>query len=482
MDRRVVAVGSTFDAPMKRALDIVLLSLRGEQQDHTTGSIRRAILLLCIPMVLELLGESVFALVDIFWVGRIGGGGAAAVNAVATIGLTESMLTIIYSICWGLSMGVTAVVARRTGEKDAAGANVAAAQGIVIALGLSVLIAVPGAWYARDILALMGASPEVIAVGAGYTRIMFGSNVVIMLLFVINAVFRGAGDPMIALKSLWLANMINMVLDPLFIFGWGPVPALGVQGAAVATTIGRACGVIYQLWMLAGRRGRVRVDLAHIVPDRAVIASIINVSLGAILQFLIASASWVFLVRIASTFGSTVVAGYTIAVRIIIFSLLPSWGIANAAATLVGQNLGAKEPGRAERSVWLCGHYNMFFMVAIAIVFWLTAPWMIGFFTHDAGVARFGVNSLRIICLGYFFYGYGMVLAQAFNGAGDSWTPTWMNLFCFWLLEIPLAWLMAKMLGIGPDGVFYAIAIAESSLAIVSAWFFRRGRWKQVKV
>ncbi len=467
---------------MRRVIQVILLSLRGEQQDYTTGGIRRAIALLSIPMVLELMGESVFALVDIFWVGRIGGGGAAAVNAVAAIGLTESVLTIVYSIAWGLSMGVTAVVSRRTGEKDAAGANVAAAQGLLIALGLGVLIAVPGAWYARDILSLMGASPEVNAEGAGYTRIMLGGNVVIMLLFVINAVFRGAGDPMMALKALWLANLVNMVLDPLFIFGWGPVPAMGVQGAAVATTIGRGCGVLFQLGMLSGVQGRVRVALSRIAPDRAVIAGIINVSLGAILQFLIASASWVFLVRIASSFGSTVVAGYTIAVRIIIFSLLPSWGIANAAATLVGQNLGAKEPARAERSVWLCGHYNMFFMVAIAVAFWLTAPWLIGFFTSDAAVARSGIDALRIICLGYFFYGYGMVLAQAFNGAGDSWTPTWMNLFCFWLLEIPLAWLMARTLGMGPDGVFYAIAIAESSLAIVSAWFFRRGGWKVVKV
>jgi putative MATE family efflux protein len=311
---------------------------------------------------------------------------------------------------------------------------------------------------------------------------MLGGNVVIMLLFVINAVFRGAGDPMIALKSLWLANMINIVLDPLFIFGYGPFPELGVQGAAVATTIGRGCGVLFQLWMLSGRQGRVRVDLRRLLPDRAVIANIINVSLGAILQFLIASASWVFLVRIVSTFGSVAVAGYTVAVRVIIFSLLPSWGIANAAATLVGQNLGAKEPARAERSVWLCGHYNMFFMVAIAICFWLAAPWLIGFFTQEADVLQYGIGTLRIVCLGYFFYGYGMVLAQAFNGAGDSWTPTWMNLFCFWVLEIPLAWTLAKPLGWGPDGVFASIAIAESSLAIVSAYFFRKGRWKLVKV
>ena len=467
---------------MRRAWRLIALSFRGEEQDHTTGSIRRAIILLSVPMVLELLGEALFAVVDVFWVSRIGGGGAEGVNAVATVGLTESVMTILYSIAWGLSMGVTAVVARRTGEKDGPGANRAAGQGILIAIVLSALIAVPGAWLAPEILHVMGASYDVVTMGASYTRLMFGSNVVIMLLFVINAIFRGAGDPMIALKSLWLANLINMGLDPMLIFGWGPFPEMGLLGAAVATTVGRGCGVMYQLWMLSGVRGRVRVDLGRLVPDRKMILAIINVSMGAVLQFLIASASWVFLVRIVSTFGSAAVAGYTIAVRIIIFSLLPSWGVANAAATLVGQNLGAKNPARAERSVWLCGHYNMVFMVVVAITFWLAAPWLIGFFTPDPIVAGHGITALRIVCLGYFFFGYGMVLAQAFNGAGDSWTPTWMNLFCFWVLEIPLAWWLAKTLNWGPEGTFAAIAVAESALALVSVWFFRRGRWKLVKV
>ena len=461
---------------MQRVLRIIVDALKGEQQDYTVGSLRRAIVLLSVPMVIELLGESLFALVDVFFVSRVG------VNAVATVGLTESVLTIIYSIAWGLSMGVTAVVARRTGEKDAAGANTAAGQGILIAIAFGLLIAIPGAVFAPEILQLMGASTEVASSGSTYTRILFASNVVIMLLFVNNAIFRGAGDPMIALKALWFANLINMVLDPLLIFGYGPFPEMGVTGAAVATTTGRACGVLYQFWLLSGKQGRVRVDLSRLRPVMDIVWNIIKVSGGGIVQFLIASASWVFLVRIVSEFGSVAVAGYTIAVRVLIFSLLPSWGVANAAATLVGQNLGAKDPDRAERSTWLCGHYNMVYMVTIAVFFWLAAPWLIGFFTHEAEVVRYGVDALRMVCLGYFFYGYGMVLAQAFNGAGDSWTPTWMNLFCFWMLEIPLAWFLAKTLAWGPDGVFASIAIAESVLALVSAYFFRKGKWKLVQV
>ncbi|MBL7964880.1 MAG: MATE family efflux transporter [Flavobacteriales bacterium] len=461
---------------MTRALRLILDALRGAEQDYTTGSIRRAVVLLSVPMVIELLGESLFALVDVYFVSRLG------TDAVATVGLTESVLTIIYSTAWGLGMGVTAVVARRTGEQDATGANIGAGQGILIAVAVGLLIALPGALFAEEILSVMGASENVVSTGSAYTRWMFAGNVVIMLLFSINAVFRGAGDPLLALVVLWVANMINMVLDPLLIFGWGPFPAMGIEGAAVATNIGRGIGVALQFWLLARGVGRVRLGWHHFRPVWSVLVTIVRVSAGGILQFLIASASWVFLVRIVSSFGSVAVAGYTVAVRVMIFSLLPSWGVANAAATLVGQNLGAKDPRRAERATWLCGHYNMFYMVAVAVLFWLAAPWILGFFTTDAAVLQYAVDALRIICLGYFFYGYGMVLAQAFNGAGDSWTPTWMNLFCFWLVEIPLAWLLAKSLGWGPDGVFASVAMAESLLAVVSAYFFRRGKWKLVQV
>lgn len=461
---------------MRKLIAIVKEALQGEEKDYTTIGVRRAIVLLSIPMVLEMAMESLFALVDVFFVSRLG------VNAVATVGLTESVLTLVYSLAWGLGMGVTAVVARRTGEKDPDGAARAALQGILLATALGVLIAIPGLLMPERILALMGAGPDVIAEGSEYTRLMIGGNVVIMLLFGINAIFRGAGDAAMAMRSLWIANALNIVLCPVLVLGIGPWDGLGVTGAGLATLIGRGSGVAYQLVHLFRRNGRVDLSGIPVALDRPVMGNIIRVSAGGVAQFMIASASWVFLVRIVSTFGSAAVAGYTVAVRIIIFSLLPSWGMANAASTLVGQNLGAGQPGRAARSAWLCGFYNMLFMVAVAVLFWLGAPWFMHFFTDDPAVAGHGVMALRIICLGYFFYGYGMVLAQAFNGAGDTLTPTWMNVVCFWLLEIPLAWALAKQLGWGPEGVYASIAISESALAVLSAVLFLRGGWKRVKV
>ena len=448
----------------------------GEDQDYTRMGVRRAIVLLSIPMVLEMGMESVFALVDAFYVSRLG------TDAIATVGLTESVLMLIYALAWGLGMGVTAVVARRTGEHDARGASRSAMQGITLAALLGLLIAVPGFMGAERVLQLMGAEAGVLEVGTGYTRTMFAGNVIILLLFVNNAVYRGAGDAAMAMRVLAVANGINLVLDPLLIFGIGPFPELGVTGAAVATNIGRGTAVLYQLWALSRPQGRIVLLRSELYPDPAVLWTIIKVSAGGVAQFIIPSLSWVFLVRIVAVFGSAAVAGYTIAVRVIMFSIMPAWGMANAASTLVGQNLGAREPDRAERSAWLCGHYNMLFMVGLALFFWGTAPWIVRLFTDDPVVATYGVDALRIITLGYFFYAYGMVLAQAFNGAGDTLTPTWMNIICFWIIEIPLAWFLARTLAWGANGVFASIAISESILALLSVVIFRRGRWKLVQV
>lgn len=448
----------------------------GEGQDYTSMSMRRAIVLLSVPMVLEMGMESIFALVDAFYVSRLG------VDAIATVGLTESVMVIIYSLAWGLSMGVTAVVSRRTGEKDHRGASRAAMQGILLATAIGLLIAVPGYLSAERILRLMGAEEGVLAIGTGYAQIMILSNVVIMLLFVNNAIYRGAGNAAMAMRMLVVANGINLILDPLLIFGIGPFPEMGVTGAAVATTIGRGSAVLYQFWELSRPKGGITLLRSELRFDPAVLFTIVKVSAGGVAQFIIPSLSWVFLVRIVALYGSAAVAGYTIAVRIIMFTLMPAWGMANAASTLVGQNLGAKQPERAERSAWLIGHYNMVFMTSVAIFFWITAPWTMHFFSNDAVVHLYGVEALRIVTLGYFFYAYGIVLAQAFNGAGDTLTPTYMNIICFWLIEIPLAWFLARTLGWGANGVFASIAISESALAVLSVVVFRRGRWKLMQV
>ncbi len=461
---------------MRKIWNLVLESLRGEERSYTSGSLRRAIVLLSIPMILEMVMESLFAVVDVFFVSKVG------IEAVATVGLTESVITLVYSLAIGLSMAATAMVARRVGEKRPGAAARAGAQAMLLAMVLSVAISILGIVFAADILRLMGGTESLIASGVGYTRIMMGSNMVIMLLFLLNGIFRGAGDASLAMRSLWLANGINILLDPIFIFGWGPFPEMGVMGAAVATTIGRGLGVAYQLHHLFGGKGVVHIRAADFLPDLPVLRKLGNIGATGAGQFLIASASWIFLMRIIAHFGSESVAGYTIAIRIIVFTILPSWGLSNAAATLVGQNLGAGKPERAEASVWVTAFYNMLFLLGVSIIFILLAPQLIRLFNGEPAVVQAGVTSLRIICLGYVFFAYGMVLGQAFNGAGDTRTPTLLNFICFWLIEIPLAYVLAIPLGWGLPGVCWAIAGAETLLALLLVVLFRRGRWKTVVV
>ena len=442
------------------------------QHDFTKGSIGVAAFLLAVPMVLEMAMESIFAIVDIFFVASLG------FEAVTVVGLTEAVLTILYAIAIGLSMGVTALVARRIGENDPDKADLAAGQALWVGLIVALMIAAVGWFFAKDILMFMGAEDAVLAIGTDYTTIMLCGSVTILYLFLINAIFRGAGDPTIAMRSLWLANGINIVLDPLLIYGIGPFPEMGVTGAAVATTIGRGIGVIYQLYHLRGHASRIKVQVKHLMPDLDVMISLVKVSLGGILQFLIATASWVVLVRIVATYGSAAVAGYTIAIRVVMFTILPAWGMSNAVATLVGQNLGAGQPDRAESSVWKVARYNLYFMLAVAFVFIAFAEYIIGFFSQDPNVIESGVACLRYIAYGYGFYGIGMIVVQAFNGAGDTMTPTKINFFCYWMLQIPLAYWMANILELGPTGVFLAITLAESFIAVVGIIVFRRGAWK----
>jgi putative MATE family efflux protein len=427
-------------------------------------------------MVAEMVMESVFAIADIFWVSKLGA------DSVATVGITESMLALIYAVAIGVSISATATVARRTGEKDPEGAASAAVQAIALGIALAIPIGIAGALLAPRLLASMGGSPALVETGWRYTAIMLGGNVVIMLLFLINAIFRGAGDAAIAMRVLWFANVLNIVLGPCFIFGLGPFPKLGVTGAAIATTIGRGSGVLFQLWTLWRGRGRVVIARRHLKLDPVVMLKMLRLSGNAMFQILIATASWIGLVRIISAFGSAALAGYTIGIRIIVFALLPSWGMANAAATMVGQSLGAGKPDRAERSVWIAGFYNMIFLGIVGLVFVVGAPILVRSFTSDPAIVPYGVACLRYVSYGFLFYAYGMVLTQAFNGAGDTWTPTWLNLFVFWLWEIPLAYFLANVLGWGPPGVFVAITVAFSTLAVASAALFRRGRWKLKKV
>jgi putative MATE family efflux protein len=451
-------------------------SIAGSQRDFTEGSIGRAILLLSIPMVLELMMESVFAVVDIFFVSKLGP------NAVATVGLTESMLTIVYAIGIGLSMAATAMVARRTGEKDKEGASVAAVQAIWVGFVVSLPIMGLGIFFAPNLLQLMGASEEIVSSGYVYTAIMLGTNVVIMLIFIINAIFRGVGDAAVAMRVLWLANGINIVLDPCLILGLGPFPELGIKGAAIATSIGRGTGVILQLYTLQRKSGRIHIARNHMRLQIAVMKRLLRLSLGGIGQFIIATSSWVGLVRIMAVFGSEALAGYTIAIRIIIFSILPSWGMSNAAATLVGQNLGAKKPDRAEKSVWISAIINMIFLAGVGLVFIAFSEFLVRIFTSEPEVVSIGAKCLRVISYGYLFYAYGMIMIQAFNGAGDTATPTKMNFFCFWLFEIPLAYLLALQLGFDELGVYVAIVLAESLLGVVGVILFRRGKWKEREV
>jgi putative MATE family efflux protein len=460
----------------RRRWHFVREALAGTHQDFTQGSLSRGIALLAIPTVLEMAMESTFGLVDAFWVARLGS------NAIAAVGLTESLIILSFSIAIGLAMAATATVARRTGEKDPEGAAIAAVQAIVCGFAASAVTGLLGACFGPQLLGLMHASPEVIRIGGRYSRILLGSNLVIILLFLINGVFRGAGDAAIAMRTLWLANLINLALDPCLIYGLGPFPRLGVTGAAVATTIGRSTGVLYQLSVLFGGKGRVAVARRHLRIDWPVLRRLMRVGGTAMVQYFIATASWVSLARINAGFGSVAVAGYTLALRIILFAILPSWGISSAAATLVGQNLGAKRPDRSERAVWLAGGYNMAFLTLVGITFFAFARFLVAQFTNDPAVEPVAITCLQLVSLGYPFYAWGMVMEQAFNGAGDSRTPTWINFCCYWMFQIPLAMWLAFRMGLGPRGVYLAICGAESMLALASVVLFRRGRWKTVQV
>jgi len=447
-------------------------SIAGTEQDFTSGSLRRAIFLLSVPMVLEMLMESVFAVADIWFVSKLGA------DAVATVGLTESMITIVYAIGVGLSMATTALVSRRIGQKDRDSAARAAFQSIITGLVVSIFIAIPGFIFANDLLRLMGASETILTEMSSYTAIMLGGNAVIMLLFIINAVFRSAGDAAISFRVLLLANGLNIILDPVLIFGLGPFPELGITGAAIATNTGRGIAVIYQLYLLFFGHGRVVLKSHNLAIRMQTIKQIFHLSAGGIGQHLIATSSWIGLFRIMSVFGSEALAGYTIAIRIVVFALLPAWGISNAASTLVGQNLGAKKPDRAERSVWSVSRINMFYMGLISIVLIIIPTYFINFFTTEPGIIKSGVASLQVISYGFILYGLGMVMVQALNGAGDTVTPSWINLFCFWLVEIPLAYLMAIQFDAGEKGVYFSIIIAESLMTLSALWIFKKGKWK----
>ena len=445
-------------------------SLNSEHQDFTTGSIRKAIFLLAVPMILEMCMESVFAVVDIFFVGKLGP------RAAATVGLTESFLTIVYSVAIGLSMAATAMVARRVGEKNYDGAAKAGAQAAILSFAIIVAISCIGFFFAEKVLGLMGGDAQVVAMGSAYTRIMLTGNGVIMLLFLINGIFRGAGDAAIAMRSLWLANILNIILCPILIHFYG------LPGAAMATTTGRGIGVCYQVYHLFKGKGIIKIYLRHFIPDMVVLKSIFNIASTATLQFLIGSASWIAMARIIAGFGSDAIAGYTIAIRLLIFFIMPAWGLSNAAATLVGQNLGAKQPERAEESVWKTARYNAIFMAFVSLLFVTCAEFFVGLINSDPAVVKTAVSALRIVSLGYVFYGVGMVMINAFNGAGDSKTPTWINLFWFWVFQIPLAYLLAIVLHIGSTGVFIAIVTTETCITITSVILFKRGKWKLIKI
>lgn len=458
---------------LSNIFSLIKQSLNSEGQDFTAGSIRRAVILLAIPMMLEMSMESVFALVDIYFVSHLGK------HATSVVGLTESVITIVYSIAMGMSMAATAMVARRVGEKNPEAATKAGMQAIVISFLITLIISIPGFIYAPDILRLMGAEPEAIAMGTTYARIIIGGSMVIMLLFLINGIFRGAGDAMMAMKSLWLANICNIILCPLFIRGLGPVPAMGLEGAAIATTVGRGIGVIYQLYHLFNGKGMVKFVADKLKPDWKVIRSLLEIAWPAALQFLIGSGSWIVLAKlVADTGHSEASAGYLIGIRIVMFFILPAWGMSNAAATLVGQNLGAGMPERAEQSVMRTAKYNGIFMGLMSLIFLAFAPWIIAFFTKDPAVAAYAISTVRIVSAGFVFYGIGMVMANAFNGAGDTKTPTVINLVGFWFFQIPFAYLLAKTFGMGPYGVFIAIPVAETAISIAAYFIFKKGKWK----
>lgn len=452
-------------------------AINGSEQNFTEGNINKAIFLLAIPMIVEMGMESIFAVVDIFFVSKLNDS-----NAVAAVGYTESVLSILYSLAMGLGMGATAIVARRVGEHDKEGASTAAVQALYLGLGVSFTVSMIGMFFYKDILLMMGASQEVITSSSSYAFWMFTGNYTVTFLFLINAIFRGAGNAAIAMKALMLANIINIILDPIFIFGWGPIPAMGVEGAAIATNIGRGTGVLFQLYFLLNGRSIIRIGWNNLALKSSIIFNVIKVSGGSILQFIIGSASWIFLMKLMSSFGEDAVAGYTIAIRVFIFTLLPSWGLANAGATLVGQNLGALQPDRAETSVWRAAYINAFVMAFVMILFLTIAPQIIGLFTNQPDVLKYGVQALRYVSIGYIFYGYGMVVVQGLNGAGDTYTPTILNIFGFWIFQIPFAYMAVNLLDWGPKGVFIAIVLAETLMAIAGIIIFRRGKWKTIKI
>ena len=464
---------------LSQILNLLKQALKGEDLDFTQGSIRRAVLLLAIPMMLEMAMESVFALVDLYFVGHLHNSS----HAIQTVGLTESVLTIIYSLAIGMSMAATAVVARRIGEKNPEAAAKAGVQAIIIAVAFNLVISILGVIYASDILLLMGASAETAEQGTPFARIMMGGSVIIVLLFLINGIFRGAGNAAIAMKSLWIANIANIILCPVLINGFGPIPAFGLTGAAIATTIGRGIGVCYQVYHLLSGKSLLKLHLSYFKPHFEQIKALLKIATPGIFQFIIASCSWIFLAQlVATTGGDHGSAGYQTALRLMMFFMLPAWGMSNAAATLVGQNLGAKSLDRAEQSVMKTAKYIVIYMVAVMVFTFIGGYYFISFFTNDKLVQEVALHALQIMSLGYIFYGIGMVLISTFNGAGDTWTPTWVNVFGFWLFQIPLAFLLAKHFEMGPTGVFIAIPVAETGIAIAGYILFKKGRWKTIKV
>ena len=463
-------------APRTNWFALIKEAVFGSRQDFTAISVNRAIVLLAVPMVLEMAMESLFGIVDIFFVAHLGA------DATATVGITEGMLVLVMAVAFGLSMGATAVVARRVGEHDKDGAAEAAVQCILIGLGFALLILSIALPFAPRLLAWMGAGPQILAVGSLYTRIMLSTSGIIVLLFLINAVFRGAGDAAVAMRVLWLANLINLFLDPCLIRGLGPFPKLGVTGAAVSTSIGRSIGVLFQLYMLSKGSAHLEVLKKHIRVKLKLMWNILEVAGVGVLQLLVATASWLVMVRLIQSFGSQATAGYTVAIRIVIFSTLPSWGLGSAAATLVGQNLGAKQPERAEQSVWRASFFNAVFLAVVSAVFLIWAPQLVSIFSADPQVVRYGANCLRIISLCYVLWAYGEVIVQAFNGAGDTWTPTLINFFVYWVVQLPVAFVLAFKFNFGPNGAYYGILTAEILLALIGIYVFRKGKWKQKMV
>lgn len=451
-------------------------AIAGTDADYTAIPMKKAIFLLAVPMILELVMESTFAVVDIYFVGKLGP------SAVATVGLTETYLFLLYSIAMGLAMAVTAIIARRIGEKNTESAGTTAVQSIILAILASIPFSLAGMFYAKDLLAFMGADQWAIDNGYRYTQWMLGGNVVIMLLFIINAIFRGAGDAAIAMRVLWISNGLNIILCPLLIFGWGPIPPLGIEGAAIATNIGRGTGVFLQLWILFKGHMRIRIKFAELYWDAKAMIGILRTSLGGIGQMIVAMSSWIFLMRILAEVGSEAVAGATIAIRIMMFTMMPAWGLSNAAATLVGQNLGAGNPERAESAVWKTGTYNMVYLLIVSVLYFTFNDSLMRIFTDDLRVIEIGAEWLRILSFSYFVYGWWMVSTAAFNGAGDTKTPTYINLVFFWLIQIPLSWYLAISLGWEQSGVFWGVFFSETSVGLFTLWLFTRGKWKTVKV